>query len=110
MKCNIAQDLLPLYAEGLCSEETSRELEQHFAECKECSALKNGLPLPEKGGEDGLVDELIDLRRAGLINHFGVVTESPDVADRVVRSQAGWETLQFPFNVLCGAAAGRSGV
>lgn len=61
--------------------------------------------LPEKGGEDGLVDELIDLRRAGLINHFGVVTESPDVADRVVRSQAGWETLQFPFNVLCGAVA-----
>ena len=57
--------------------------------------------LPEKGGEDGLVDELIDLRRAGLINHFGVVTESADIARRVVRSQSGWETLQFPFNLLC---------
>lgn len=42
MKCNIVQDLLPLYAEGLCAEETARELEQHFAECKECAALKNG--------------------------------------------------------------------
>ena len=49
--------------------------------------------LPEKGGEDGLVDELIDLRREGLINHFGVVTESADVANRVVRSQSGWETV-----------------
>ena len=57
--------------------------------------------LPEKGGEDGLVDELIDLRRAGLINHFGVVTESAAIANRVVRSQSGWETLQFPFNLLC---------
>lgn len=61
--------------------------------------------LPEKGGEDGLVDELIDLRREGLINHFGVVTESADVANRVVRSQSGWETLQFPFNLLCEKSA-----
>jgi len=57
--------------------------------------------LPEKGGEDGLVDELIDLRREGCINHFGVVTESYDIASRVVKSQSGWETLQFPFNMLC---------
>ena len=57
--------------------------------------------LPEKGGEDGLVDELIDLRREGLINHFGIVTESAEIAQRVVRSQSGWETLQFPFNMLC---------
>ena len=57
--------------------------------------------IPEKGGEDGIVDELIDLRREGLINHFGIVTESMDVADRVVRSNSGWETLQYPFNMLC---------
>lgn len=63
--------------------------------------LERNDTLPEKGGEDGLVDELIDLCREGLINHFGVVTESADVAQRVVRSQSGWETLQFPFNMLC---------
>ncbi len=57
--------------------------------------------LPEKGGEDGLVDELIDLRREGRINHFGLVTESIDIAERLLRSQSGWETLQFPFNMLC---------
>ena len=57
--------------------------------------------LPEKGGEDGLVDELIDLRREGKINHFGLVTESLDIAQRLLRSQSGWETLQFPFNMLC---------
>lgn len=52
MKCNIARDLLPLYAEGLCGEETTRELEKHFAECKECAALKNDSALSEKSGGD----------------------------------------------------------
>ncbi len=39
MKCNIARDLIPLYDEGLCGEETARELEEHFTECEKCSAL-----------------------------------------------------------------------
>ena len=36
MKCSIAKDILPLYAEGLCSEETAAELEKHLEECEEC--------------------------------------------------------------------------
>ena len=36
MKCIIAKDLLSLYAEGLCSEETSAELEKHINECSDC--------------------------------------------------------------------------
>ena len=73
-------------------------------DCIDLYQLEREEGLPEKGGADGLVDELIDLRRAGLINHFGVVTESFDVANRVVRSQAGWETVQFPFNLLNSAS------
>lgn len=42
MKCNIARDLIPLYNENLCEEETARELEQHLAECKNCKALAVG--------------------------------------------------------------------
>lgn len=37
MKCEIARDLLTLYAEDLCSPETSTELEAHLATCEECS-------------------------------------------------------------------------
>jgi|GEM_PF-1362487 len=36
MKCEIAKDLLTLYAEQLCSEETAKELEQHMEECAAC--------------------------------------------------------------------------
>ena len=37
MKCEIAQDLLTLYAEELCSPETVVSLEAHLAECPACS-------------------------------------------------------------------------
>lgn len=75
MKCNIAQDLLPLYAEGLCSGETTSELEEHFAECKECSALKNGLALPEKGGEshDKEIKPFKKLHRRLKLNIFVII-------------------------------------
>ena len=36
MKCSIAKDILALYSEGLCSEETAAELEKHLEECGEC--------------------------------------------------------------------------
>ncbi len=38
MKCEIAKDLLTLYAEQLCSAETAKELEEHLAECPDCKA------------------------------------------------------------------------
>ncbi len=38
MKCTIAKDLLPLYADGLCSEETAKQLEEHLRECPDCEA------------------------------------------------------------------------
>lgn len=37
MKCEIANDLLTLYVEDLCSPETRKEVEAHLGECPECS-------------------------------------------------------------------------
>ena len=34
--CNIIEDLLPLYVEGLVSEETKQEIEKHLKECENC--------------------------------------------------------------------------
>ena len=39
MKCNIVKDLLPLYAEGLCSSETAEEIREHLEGCPDCSKL-----------------------------------------------------------------------
>lgn len=48
--CQIAQDLLPLYEEGLCSEGSCSFVERHLRECPVCSELMASmerLPEPE---------------------------------------------------------------
>lgn len=36
MRCEIIQDLLPLYIDGLVSEESNREIEEHLRGCEAC--------------------------------------------------------------------------
>ena len=37
--CNLIEDLLPLYIEGLVSEETKKEIEEHLKNCDKCSEI-----------------------------------------------------------------------
>lgn len=37
--CSMIEDLLPMYVEGLVSEETKKEIESHLAKCDRCSEL-----------------------------------------------------------------------
>ena len=39
MNCDIIKDLLPLYCDGVCSEETSRTVEEHLTTCPACRTL-----------------------------------------------------------------------
>lgn len=41
MKCYLVQDLLPLYAEKLTSNETNVEIEKHISKCQVCSICLN---------------------------------------------------------------------
>ena len=36
MKCEIIRDLLPVYCDGLASEETRAAVDRHVAECDDC--------------------------------------------------------------------------
>ena len=36
--CDVIRDLLPLYLDGVCSEESRRAVEAHLAECPDCRA------------------------------------------------------------------------
>ena len=36
MKCEIIRDLIPLYLDKVCSEDSRKLVEEHFAECSEC--------------------------------------------------------------------------
>ena len=52
--------------------------------------------------EIGLVEKLLNLKSTGVINHYGISTESMETALSMLSSEVDWETLQFPFNMLCG--------
>lgn len=49
ISCNIIQDLLPLYAENLCYQDTNALITEHLATCKQCtdrlSLLKAPIPI-----------------------------------------------------------------
>ena len=37
--CKIIEDLLPMYHDGICSEESSDLIEEHLRECPNCSQI-----------------------------------------------------------------------
>lgn len=41
--CKIIDDLLPLYADGVCSEDSRSLVEEHLAECPDCLARLNAM-------------------------------------------------------------------
>ncbi len=56
MKCEIIKDLIPLSAEGLCSEESEKEITEHIKTCENCRLLyekspetaSEALPVPDE--------------------------------------------------------------
>lgn len=51
MKCNVIYDLLPLYLDNICSEETKHIVEEHLENCEECRKnleyMKENMEIPE---------------------------------------------------------------
>ncbi len=39
MNCNIVKDLIPLYIDGCCSEESEKVVEEHIRDCDDCKRL-----------------------------------------------------------------------
>lgn len=55
-KCDMIKDLLPLYADDVCSEESRKAVEEHINSCPDCKAeleklRKNVSVSPQKNGE-----------------------------------------------------------
>ena len=46
LPCNVIIDLLPLYNEGICSDESREIIEEHLKECENCSrySCQRGYP------------------------------------------------------------------
>ena len=45
--CNIIQDLLPLYHDNVCSEESRRAVQEHLSECEACRDYLAALDRPD---------------------------------------------------------------
>ncbi len=65
MNCDIVRDLLPLYEDGLCSEESRRAVEEHLKTCEACrkrlpEALPGETPAAEEtpGAEGGVLRDI----------------------------------------------------
>lgn len=52
MKCNVVRDLFPLYFDGLCSEETRIQLEEHLKHCETCRKLRQDLATEQEWQEE----------------------------------------------------------
>ena len=61
--CEVIRDLLPLYADDACSEESRRLVEGHLAECQDCSGMLQRLKNNEI--ENGLQMEKQDVIEYG---------------------------------------------
>ncbi len=59
--------------------------------------LSSFLPVP--GSPDGLYEELLLLKKKGLIRHFGIATENIELAESAVKSGL-YETVQCPFSMI----------
>lgn len=66
MNCNVIRDLLPLYADQICSEESRELVDGHLAQCGDCSEILRQMRSTEL--ESGLKSETEDVlrRQAGF--------------------------------------------
>ena len=65
MNCNIVRDLLPLYIDECCSEQSAEAVREHLASCEECRAVYDGMRIPAE-----VVREDAALSEVGRINHW----------------------------------------
>lgn len=63
--CDIVQDLLPLYHDGICSEKSRQFVEEHISVCQTCSDMLKSLAVDEK--EAGFAEEAHDVLKRHAI-------------------------------------------
>lgn len=56
LSCKVIEDMLPMYYDGVCSDESTVLIEEHLKECPQCSRiladLQSGIEIPENPADD----------------------------------------------------------
>lgn len=66
--CDIIRDLIPLYIDGVCSEESKKIIEEHLEECEECRAY-----LSSMNEENKIIEHLHEEKESQKISSFKAV-------------------------------------
>ena len=64
-QCKIIEDLLPLYHDGVCSEESKQMVEEHLSQCEECRNLLKKI-----------VGEVVSLAKEGDVKLLGGISKA----------------------------------
>ena len=73
LKCEVVQDLLPIYLDGIGSEVTNLEVKEHLEECPDCNASYEAMNTPEKISKEKNREDIkfmIKIKRKHLITTF----------------------------------------
>ncbi len=95
LNCKVIEDLLPLYLDDICSEESREIVEEHLKECEECRKLIHitetvSVPqiIPKKTEKDRIIIKgFRKLRRHWLVSLFLVIILIP-------ASVLGWNQIR----------------
>lgn len=87
LSCSIIQDLLPLYAEDLASEDTRTLVEEHLRDCEDCANVLNSMkttaPIPVETSPESLGQVKRSIRRRRLISVMAAVMTVITIASAV---------------------------
>ena len=70
--CSLVKDLLPLYAEGLCSEESRQLVAAHLADCEACNAELRKMNTEIHVKADADISAIRRIRRRIRIERIGI--------------------------------------
>ena len=75
MKCEIIRDLMPLYLDDICSDETKKTVEEHLADCEECrkymKQMQTELEVEKTAPEDSMEEKKLLQEGAERMKEIG---------------------------------------
>lgn len=108
MNCKIIKDLLPLYIDGCCSDESSDEIENHLRECAECKAIYDAMKANLPSEENSISANPSKVRRVNYIKASLLQSSLLFVSFVLItlgvyleaKTPSGWTNSNYAFSLV----------
>ena len=74
--CKLIQDILPLYHDGVCSQESKEIVEQHFSDCEECRKYYDDLCGVDAMEPDRALNKENEMKKAETFKKTSLIDSS----------------------------------